>query len=579
MTIETTLVALEATNRQLVEEVVLVKTTSTEAQNVAVAARDRAETAAVTTEETRDLMLARFRDFSEIEAAVATSDDNAQTTTANRTHIEELVIHVDDQRAHLDQQRAHLDAQRAHEDSQRAHVDSQRSVVDAQTTQVREDATQVAADLLTVTADRERAEIARQEAEALYEDLSAVNQAALSAQASSASASASESVTSNNRIYIDEQKAHVDEQKAHVDSQVVHVGEQVTHVDAQAEHINAQRAHIDQRASEVNTSADNVATNVVTVNEHKNITLTAKAASEAARDESREWATGDGVVGVVNAENRYSARKEADRSLAERQTAEAAATASKNSADNSAASAANASASEANTNIARIEAMMWAAQDEDIEIAPGLFSAKHYMLKTRTIATGTLIYVGSWDASTGVYPSAIAPSIGHFYKVSVAGTINGEEFLTGDQIIFNGTDWDHVDNTERVTSVGGFIGDVSDSQLMASIKRVHGESSGLNADLLDGKHASDFHLKTDFAFEGNRQRPDDSRREWRYLVSFVPLYIRLHKRRYCWHLHHQDYWWRLYAPFYPRSGENCAGYCLGRRRLETRIVHPCGSYA
>lgn len=45
-----------------------------------------------------------------------------------------------------------------------------------------------------------------------------------------------------------------------------------------------------------------------------------------------------------------------------------------------------------------------------------------------------------------------------------------------------------------VTSVGGNIGDVTDAQLLASIKSVDGSGSGLDADLLDGNHASDFYL-------------------------------------------------------------------------------------
>lgn len=45
-----------------------------------------------------------------------------------------------------------------------------------------------------------------------------------------------------------------------------------------------------------------------------------------------------------------------------------------------------------------------------------------------------------------------------------------------------------------VTSVGGNIGDITDSQLLASIKNVDGAGSGLDADTLDGNHASAFYL-------------------------------------------------------------------------------------
>lgn len=45
-----------------------------------------------------------------------------------------------------------------------------------------------------------------------------------------------------------------------------------------------------------------------------------------------------------------------------------------------------------------------------------------------------------------------------------------------------------------VTSVGGNIGDITDTQLLTSIKNVDGSGSGLDADFLDGNHASAFYL-------------------------------------------------------------------------------------
>ena len=45
-----------------------------------------------------------------------------------------------------------------------------------------------------------------------------------------------------------------------------------------------------------------------------------------------------------------------------------------------------------------------------------------------------------------------------------------------------------------VTSVGGNIGDITDAQLLASIKNVDGTGSGLDADFLDGNSAAAFYL-------------------------------------------------------------------------------------
>lgn len=65
-----------------------------------------------------------------------------------------------------------------------------------------------------------------------------------------------------------------------------------------------------------------------------------------------------------------------------------------------------------------------------------------------------VVYKGLFDASGGSFPSD--PSQGDFYKVSVAGTVDGLELAIGDMIIANAdvtgasaaTNWDKIDNTE-----------------------------------------------------------------------------------------------------------------------------------
>lgn len=65
-----------------------------------------------------------------------------------------------------------------------------------------------------------------------------------------------------------------------------------------------------------------------------------------------------------------------------------------------------------------------------------------------------LTYIGPFDASIGVWPAD--SSQGDFYKVSVAGSIDGIDLNPGDMIIANkdvagvtaATDWDVIDNTE-----------------------------------------------------------------------------------------------------------------------------------
>lgn len=78
---------------------------------------------------------------------------------------------------------------------------------------------------------------------------------------------------------------------------------------------------------------------------------------------------------------------------------------------------------------------------------------------------GVLEYLGTWNASSNspILASGIGQKNG-YYIVSVAGTatLDGiNDWQPGDWVIFNGTAWEKVDNSETVTSVAGMIGDVT----------------------------------------------------------------------------------------------------------------------
>lgn len=159
-----------------------------------------------------------------------------------------------------------------------------------------------------------------------------------------------------------------------------------------------------------------------------------------------------------------------------------------------------------------LEAQHWANYPEDALVPEGDlvddYSAYHWMKKAQTIATGTLIYQGDWDASGGVYPSA--PVLGHFYKISVAGTITPYTLAIGDSIIYNGTTWDKIDNTEQVTSVAGYVGAVTIAQILVALKTVDGSGSGLDADLLGGAASAAYALLASPALTGNPTAPTQS---------------------------------------------------------------------
>lgn len=78
---------------------------------------------------------------------------------------------------------------------------------------------------------------------------------------------------------------------------------------------------------------------------------------------------------------------------------------------------------------------------------------------------GGLQYQGTWNASTNTPTiTSSVGSEGYFYIVSVAGNtiINGiGDWQVGDWIVFHGTTWQKVDNTESVVSVNGFVGAVT----------------------------------------------------------------------------------------------------------------------
>jgi len=56
------------------------------------------------------------------------------------------------------------------------------------------------------------------------------------------------------------------------------------------------------------------------------------------------------------------------------------------------------------------------------------------------VAPGTVVYRGTWDASSGSYPSSA--TLGDYYKINVSGTIATISYSVNDSIIYNGTSWD-----------------------------------------------------------------------------------------------------------------------------------------
>ena len=103
---------------------------------------------------------------------------------------------------------------------------------------------------------------------------------------------------------------------------------------------------------------------------------------------------------------------------------------------------------------------------------------------------GMLKYMGTWDASSGVYPQD--PETGYFWIISTAGTIDGQEYQVHDWMVYNGSGWERIDARDDVVSVNNKTGvvvlEASDIPYDGSVSElpsddVQGAIDALNAKL------------------------------------------------------------------------------------------------
>ena len=71
---------------------------------------------------------------------------------------------------------------------------------------------------------------------------------------------------------------------------------------------------------------------------------------------------------------------------------------------------------------------------------------------------GQLHYMGTYNAASGSFP--MGSSKGDYYIANSNGTGALSTYLIGDWLVYNGTTWDKVDNTDAVASVNGKMGTV-----------------------------------------------------------------------------------------------------------------------
>ena len=110
--------------------------------------------------------------------------------------------------------------------------------------------------------------------------------------------------------------------------------------------------------------------------------------------------------------------------------------------------------------------------------APGDAVTKAYADALITALSGALVFKGAWDASAGTFPSATGRKVGWFYKVSVAGTVNGKSFSVGDDLFAI------VDDASASTYADNWLkieGTLTLAEIEAAVGFTFGTAAALNA--------------------------------------------------------------------------------------------------
>ena len=255
-------------------------------------------------------------------------------------------------------------------------------------------------------------------------------------------------------------------QKTAIDASATAAGTSATDAAASAQ----AAANSAGAASASATSAGASATTAATQAGQASASATAAAASASAASTSElnaaASATAAGTSATDAATSEQAASNSATAASASATSAGTSATTATTQADQASASATDAAASanaassaKTAAEAARDKAQAWADANENVPVEAGRYSAKHWAARAEQIATGALIYMGAFDAAANGAPGA--PALGHYYKISGAGSVGGTLVVAiGDSIIYNGTGWDKIDSTDAVTSVAGRVGAV-----------------------------------------------------------------------------------------------------------------------
>ena len=262
-----------------------------------------------------------------------------------------------------------------------------------------------------------------------------------------------------------------------INAQVVPNIAKILVADSNAATATAQASIATTKANEASVSATNAAAseaitnaNVIAATDQANIATTqATNATNSATSASNSatTATTKATVATTEATNASNSANAASISKANAATSATNAATSANNAKTSETNAATSATSATNSmnsaSTSQTTAYNWATYTVDSPVPEGNgteYSARHWANKAALAATGSLKYKGTWNATT---PFPTTPALGDYYKVTTAGpeTVGPYTYNPGDAIIYNGTSWDIIDGSDKVSSVDGQLGNVN----------------------------------------------------------------------------------------------------------------------
>ena len=257
-----------------------------------------------------------------------------------------------------------------------------------------------------------------------------------------AATSASNAAGSESAAAASERNAATSESAAASSEQNAATSEQNAYASASSA-LNSKNA---AAASESN-SAESEAAAVVSeenaaTSEQNAATSAAKAlVSERAAKSSEFNAAGSESAAAASERNAAASESAADNSernaATSEQNASSSESASLNSKNTAKVSETNAKASELAAKASEDEAEHWA-----------LVAERH-----ASSVVNALVFRGPWDATNGAPPTP-SPETPDFYKINVAGIINGEQYEVGDNIVWDtvADEWFRIDNNDRPIS-------------------------------------------------------------------------------------------------------------------------------